>query len=140
METNENAAVFDKQIFLDRIQFLIDHHCGGSKTKFNRIVQQRGAEYRWRKAEFFPKVEPLVRICNHFGVSMDWLLGRTSEIKPAKPDDIDTPPSDRHRMEIINHYKDIADHWKNLYKHVCSILSAIKSDPYKGVTEEISAS
>lgn len=135
METTENKAeVFNKQVFLDRIQFLIDHHCGGSRKKFNQIVQQRGAEYRWRKAEYFPKVEPLVRICNHFGVSLDWLLGRDPGIMPFGSDDGNFPSDDGHTLEIINHYKEIAEHWKNLYKHLCSIVSAMKADPCQGVT------
>lgn len=130
----DTASEFDKKVFLDRVQFLIEHRCQGSKKKFNQIANQRGAEYRWKTANFYPRIEPLLRICNHFGVSMDWLLGRSDQnsiIDDSIPDE-----ESKSNMEIINHYKEIANHWRNLYKHVSALLGEIKAPFQEGVVEK----
>lgn len=114
---------FKIELFLERIEYLITEHCGGNRSQFNSIVGQRSADYRWRNEKRFPRVEALVRVCNYFTVSMDWLLGLDDHQTSQKTDDDAMP--DEHLRELLNHYREVAAHYKNLYEHMRTLLEPL---------------
>lgn len=63
---------WDKEVFLKNIDHLVKTKCGGSQKEFNRRVGPRDAATRWKKNK--PTVEYIIKICEEFNCSIDWLL------------------------------------------------------------------
>lgn len=124
---------FNIEIFLERIEFLIQERCHGNRSEFNNIVGQRSADYRWRNEKRFPRIEALIKICNHFELSMDWLLGLDDSHFEDKADDITMPEEDY--RELLNHYKEVASHYRNLYEHAKNLLEPFPFQ--KGAEEKV---
>ena len=43
-----------------------------------------GVISRWLKAETLPSAKSIVVLCSYFNVSADWLLGLSTELRPAR--------------------------------------------------------
>lgn len=129
---------FNKKAFIFNVRNLIDGPCDGNAKKFNDIVGQRQAFYRWANETSKPRIEALLRICNHFNVSMDWLLGlQKSEAPNPKEQDDKFNMTPEKIDEIIRGYKESAEHYRTLYLMTRSILEALK-DPQRGAVEQAS--
>lgn len=62
-------------IFATRFADLADS-VGTDATDFGTTVnRERKTIYRWRNGKGYPTVTALIRICEKYGVSADWLLG-----------------------------------------------------------------
>lgn len=145
----KQALGYDKEEFLNRIQILIDEHCGGNQIQFNDIVGQKNAVYRWRTEGHFPRVEALVRIKNHFRVSMDWLLGLADEKQEADQEGVQMPKeresNDYQELinkiletkKLLNYYREVADHYRDLYEHARQLIKPISMVPQDGAAEKI---
>src|SRR4030067_2315436 len=124
METREKVTGFNKALFLQRIELLIAEKCNGDRPQFNQAIGQRSADYRWRTEKHFPRVEALVKICNHFGVSMDWLLGLGEDQAMPAPV-IGAGRSDAQMRELLIYYREVADHYRALYGHARHLLDLL---------------
>lgn len=63
-----------KHIFIKNIDELIDRFCAGNAKEFNKRIGQRDAATRWRHSGVKPSVDALIKMCNEFGCTVNWLL------------------------------------------------------------------
>lgn len=66
--------IFNKDIFLSNIRYLINRDCGGVAATFNDKIEQRDAVTRWKKPDTIPNTTALFAICEKFNCSFDWLF------------------------------------------------------------------
>lgn len=78
------------QVFSDRLNLLMGERTFGDK-KVSRLAAacdtDRARVHAWLNAEGTPRVEALVAVADFFGVSTDFLLGRSDTRTPQEPDD-----------------------------------------------------
>jgi len=75
---------WDKNIFINNIDYLIDCFCAGNAKAFNTRINKRDAATRWRHTELKPSIDALITICNEFGCTVDWLLTGEESNQRAK--------------------------------------------------------
>jgi hypothetical protein len=74
---------WNQEIFVNNVQWIIDHHCNGNASVFNGMVRQRDAMTRWKNPGYRPSLLVLLEITDNFPVSLDWLItGNESDSKP----------------------------------------------------------
>ena len=158
----KNGQELAKGAFINRIDIIINEHCGGDKKEFNQIIGRQNADYRWRKESHFPRVEALVRIANRFNVSLDWLLGFTDVKNEGGPESM----ADQHSMlspgnnetiepgqvasevqrlqlknqelhNLLQHYRGLTEHYRMLFDRLTPSLGRLPSDPCCGTVEKI---
>lgn len=77
---------WDQEGFSRRIDQIIRERCQGNKTKFNKVIGQRSADYRWRVEGQMPSLSAVLKICDYFGVDLNWLiLGEPGVERRAEP-------------------------------------------------------
>jgi hypothetical protein len=98
---------YDREVFLKNVEWIIEHKCGGSKGRFNELIDQRQADYRWRTESNLPSLEAVIKICDIFNVNIGWLLSGHGE-----PDRDDVTKEEL--KTLVQEYKDLAMHYKQL--------------------------
>jgi len=81
--------IFNKKIFLNNINTLINDKCNGVARAFNEHIGQRDAVTRWKKNDIKPNFDAIIKICEVFDCSFDWLLtgkDHRSDTYPTAPD------------------------------------------------------
>ena len=67
-------------MFLQRLKEIIDEHCGGSQKELaNKTQIPSSTISHWITKEIKPTYVQIVKICDTFGLSADYVLGRTNE-------------------------------------------------------------
>lgn len=69
-----------KKIFKERLEGLIEKH-GGVERMAVQIDVSFYTLQDWRRKDTLPSADSLVKIADEYGVSIDWLLGRTDKPK-----------------------------------------------------------
>lgn len=117
-----------KDLFFKRIDTLIQEQCGGIPSRFNEAVGERSASSRWKKEDRVPKIDKLVRICNRFNVSLDWLMGAAEsvEVKDASVDEL---------KALIEHYIHLTGYYRELVSNYKALFGT-SVDPCKGVVSQ----
>lgn len=79
---------WNQDIFNANIDFLVTKHCGGKQQAFNDRVGPRDAATSWKKR--MPKLEYILKICDEFKCSLDWLItGKEGPFSGAAPEIIE---------------------------------------------------
>lgn len=68
-------------MFLVRLKEIIDEYCGGSQKELSTKTQiPTSTICHWLTKEIKPTYVQIIKICDTFGLSADYVLGRTNEI------------------------------------------------------------
>jgi len=105
----EEAQAYTKDAFIRGVAWIIDHRCAGSKSRFNELIGQRQADYRWRSEAKLPSLEAVLKICHVFGVRVEWLLSGRGDPQRAEE-------TKEELKALIVQYKELAAHYKELWK------------------------
>ena len=62
--------------FCERLKEIMDERNISSHTLAKNIEVHVSTIYRWLNAEMYPTIDKLNMICDFFGVTSDYLLGR----------------------------------------------------------------
>jgi transcriptional regulator with XRE-family HTH domain len=139
MTARRGKPDFDSEAFSAKIDFLINEYCNGNAAQFNEVIGQKKASYRWKTEGHFPRVEALMKICNNFNVSIDWLLGLKEEAEePKKESEISKSTQfldNKELLQLLNYYKEIAGFYKDLYTHLRVIMDR-NPNPCRGAEAE----
>lgn len=82
----ESAYVTEKNPFSERLREIMKVTDTKQKTLADAIGRQPQTVSLYLNGQSFPDVLTLRKICLHFDVSADWLLGRDGAVKSVKPD------------------------------------------------------
>lgn len=74
---------WNQDIFVNNVQWIIDHYCDANASKFNETVGQRDAMTRWKIPGYRPSLAVLLKITENYPVTLDWLI--TGEISNPQP-------------------------------------------------------
>jgi hypothetical protein len=93
--------------FIRGVEWIIENKCGGNKGRFNEMIGQRQADYRWRSEAKLPSLEAVLKICHVFAVRIEWLLSSRGD--PHQADE-----TKEELKALVMQYKDLAEHYKTL--------------------------
>jgi len=83
---------WNKSIFINNIEQLINVECGGLAKAFNERIGQRDAYTRWKQTDTKPKFEAILKICEIFDCDFNWLLaGKETQGTPRTDIDEESP-------------------------------------------------
>lgn len=121
---------WDKDTFINNINYLIDAYCGGKAKVFNTRIGMRDAATRWKKEEFKPAIDTIMNICDTFGCSIDWLL--TGKI-PTTSNVMEV----REASEDYNMHGDFGCGWPNEIKKLCHQVKEIMESDHPTIPKAL---
>jgi len=141
-----------------RVNWLIDHYEGGVKNRFAvRVGVPPGHMYGWISGKSAPKGEWAKKICDAYGVTMEWLNGEGDDIpsnepireinKTATAPQATTPtppptappapaPLDTTALEQLVEYRTEARIYKKLYEDQMARLDTTLTNIERAMTEQ----
>jgi len=117
------SACWDPDVFNQNVAELIEERCGGRKNRFNELIGQRDADYRWKSGQM-PSLAAVIKICEHFKISYDWLLrGKSPEI-PEEGVGLEMSEN----KELLDHYKELVNTLKEELREVRAELKRFRAE------------
>ena len=128
--------MWDKIIFLKNIDMLVSEECNGVAKTFNRRIKDRDAVTKWKTTEKRPAVSALLKICEEFGVTLDWLLtGKGPKYRSESPEHCPSGcpvQCDENMQDLCKEVKEVIEsktHWgSSLEANIHSFKAGLDND------------